>query len=79
LLQRVFRFDVLTCRRCSGRLRVLAVIMDPLVVRRILEHLDLPADPPQVAAARGPPQMSFDDLDLGEAGFVDPPFSEFSS
>ena len=77
LLQRVFKFDVLSCRRCSGRLRVLAVIMDPFVVRRILEHLRLPADPPQVAPARGPPQMSFDDL--GDAGFVDPSFSEISS
>ena len=78
LLQRVYKIDVLTCRRCCGRLRVLAVIMAPQVVRRILEHLHLPADPPQLAPARGPPQRSFDDL--GEAGFfADLSLEELSS
>jgi hypothetical protein len=51
LLQRVFAVDVLVCPRCGGRMRVIATIDDPRVVRRILTHLGLmgdegpPADP----------------------------------
>ena len=39
LLHRVFAVDVLACPRCGGRMRILATIDDPLVVRRILAHL----------------------------------------
>ncbi|HZU40573.1 MAG TPA: transposase [Solirubrobacteraceae bacterium] len=48
LLQRVFAVDVLVCPRCGGRMRVLATIDDPDVVRRILAHLGL-------AGGDGPP------------------------
>jgi len=52
LLQRVFAVDALACPSCGGRMRVLATIDDPHVVRRILTHLGLlgapgpPPDPP---------------------------------
>ena len=36
--------------------KLLAFLTDQSVVRKILEHLDLPADPPPVAQARPPPQ-----------------------
>jgi hypothetical protein len=55
LLQRVFSVDVLACRRCGGRMRVLATIDDPRVVRRILSHLGLLGDagpPPRPAPWR---------------------------
>jgi hypothetical protein len=40
--------DVLASPRCGGRMRVIAVIDDPPVVRRILTHLRIldDADPP---------------------------------
>jgi hypothetical protein len=41
LLQRVFAVDVLACPHCGGRMRVVAVIDDPPVVRRILTHLGI--------------------------------------
>jgi len=44
LLQRVFSVDVLACPNCGGRMRVLATIDDPRVVRRILSHLGLLGD-----------------------------------
>jgi hypothetical protein len=44
LLQRVFAVDVLACPNCGGRMRLIATIEDPRVVRRILAHLGLPAD-----------------------------------
>jgi hypothetical protein len=45
LLQRVFAVDVLACPNCGGRMRVIATIDDPWVVRRILTHLGLLSDP----------------------------------
>jgi hypothetical protein len=53
----VFEIDVLHCPHCGGRRRLIALITEPLVVRRILRHLDLPCEPPPIAPARPPPQM----------------------
>jgi uncharacterized protein YbaR (Trm112 family) len=35
-MRRAFALDVLACPRCGGRLRVLATVEDPAVVRQIL-------------------------------------------
>ena len=51
LLRRVFALDVLACPRCGGRMRVVATIDDPAVIRKILAHLDLPVDEPPLAPA----------------------------
>jgi hypothetical protein len=57
MLRRVFQVDVLACEwpGCGGRMRILCAITSPAVIRRILEHLDLPSDLPAFAPARGPP------------------------
>ena len=47
LLQRVFSFDVLHCRHCGGRRKLIALTTDGVVVRKILDHLGLPTEPPQ--------------------------------
>jgi hypothetical protein len=39
-LKRVFVIDIETCRRCGGRLEVLASLEDPLVIERILAHVN---------------------------------------
>jgi hypothetical protein len=54
LLRRVFHVDVFLCE-CGGQRRLLAAILDPDPIRRILLHLRLPADPPDVASAKPPP------------------------
>ncbi len=54
LLQRTFEVDVLACAHCGGRLRVLSVLTEPEPVRRILEHLGMPADQIPLARARDP-------------------------
>jgi hypothetical protein len=36
LLARAFEVDVLACPRCGGRLRLLATIVDPAVIARVL-------------------------------------------
>jgi hypothetical protein len=55
LMKRTFGFDVLACPDCGGRLRLVALIDEGLVSRRILEHLGLPADVPEPRPARAPP------------------------
>ena len=53
-MPRALALDVVACPRCGGRLRLIAIVHDPGVVRAILAHLGLaPApDPPGPA----PPQ-----------------------
>ena len=43
LMARVFEIDVLKCRHCHGRLRIVAAIHPPVVTRKILDCLGLPA------------------------------------
>ena len=50
-----FGIDVLSCRRCKGRLQLVAVILDRKEVRRLLQHLRIWSDPLPVHPARGPP------------------------
>lgn len=38
-LKRVFAIDIEVCRRCGGKLKVIASIEEPAVIERILEHL----------------------------------------
>jgi len=79
LLKHVYAVDVLECARCGGRMRVIAFLSDPPVVRKILDHLHIPSSPPRTKPARSPPQ----DLPFGGWGdeaFIDPdPASEFDA
>ena len=60
LLQRVFGVEMATCPLCQrGVLRLIAVITQGEVIRKILRHLKLSADPPPIAPARSR-QESFD-------------------
>src|SRR5215831_1507626 len=52
LLQRVFGLEMVTCPFCQrGTLRLIAVITQGAVIRKILCHLKLAADPPPIAPA----------------------------
>jgi hypothetical protein len=53
LLQRVFALDMARCPLChQGTLRLIAVITQGEVIRKILRHLKLAADPPPLTPAR---------------------------
>jgi hypothetical protein len=39
LMHRAFGIDVLACAHCGGRLRLIATLHDPAVIRKILAHL----------------------------------------
>jgi hypothetical protein len=66
-----FGFDVLACPKCSGRLKLIALIDQPAVIEKILSHLGLPTEPPRARPARPPPEEP-EQLDLPES-FDDPP------
>ena len=57
LIRKIYEADPLVCPRCKGPMRVIALIDDPAVVRRILEHLGRWAPEP---AERGPPVQAPD-------------------
>ena len=57
LLRRVFAVDCLVCPRCSGLMTVIAYITEVAVVTKILTHLGLPSEPPELSPARGPAQL----------------------
>jgi hypothetical protein len=39
-LKRVFDIDIETCGKCGGDVKIIASIEDPMVIRKILAHLD---------------------------------------
>jgi hypothetical protein len=60
LMRRAFERDVRACPRCGGRMRLLATIADPPVIRRILAHLRLPPEGPDPSPSRPPPGATGD-------------------
>lgn len=60
LMRRAFAVDVLACRRCDARLRLIATIESPEAIRRILTHLGLPTILPRPDPARAPPGHTSD-------------------
>jgi len=83
LLKRTLQLDALKCPRCSEPMEVLALITDPDVVRKILNHLHLPADDPPRSPARTPSepfeQMSLEPGDEPGDDPDDDPFPSFPS
>jgi uncharacterized protein YbaR (Trm112 family) len=57
LMRRSLGLDVLACPRCGGRLTLIALIDEPAVVRRVLQHLGLPTEVPETRPARAPPLL----------------------
>jgi len=62
LMKRAYAVDVLACPRCQGPMRLVSVVQDERVARRILEHLGLPARaPPHGRPWRPALQLALDD------------------
>lgn len=61
LLRKVFGIDVESCHACGGKnVKIVAAIMTKSVIEKILNHIGLPPDIPEVTEARAPPQASFE-------------------
>jgi uncharacterized protein YbaR (Trm112 family) len=54
-MMRTFAVDVLCCPRCSGRLRLVALMTEPKEIGRYLRALGEPTEAPERSPARGPP------------------------
>jgi hypothetical protein len=65
-LKRVFNTDIETCSECGGDIRIIASIEDPLVIQKILAHLENTASSeaaallPDCRASPGLPAWLFD-------------------
>ena len=74
LLERTFAVDVLTCPSCQGRMRLLAVVKNPVSIARYLAAVGELTDVPSRAPGRGPPYWKSQVLrrqafgDQGEGG-----------
>ena len=53
LLKRVFDLDLEHCPNCGGELKIIAAILEQLVIEKILTHLGLQARAPPRSPARG--------------------------
>ena len=51
LMHRAFAIDVLACPHCGGRLRLIATLHDPAVIRRLLAHLGMARSGPSPGPA----------------------------
>ena len=57
-LKHVFGIDIETCPACAGAVQVIACIEDPVVIKRILDHLKQKAEvnePSPLPESRAPP------------------------
>lgn len=57
LIRRVYEIDPLICRECGGEMRILAFILQPVAIAKILDHLTrrarlVPRGPPAAGAAQ---------------------------
>ena len=59
-LKRVFNIEIVVCARCGGSIGVIACIEDPVVIEKILSHLNLhtPAEQAPSPNGRAPPQTA---------------------
>jgi hypothetical protein len=60
LIARTFGLKLERCSLCGAEMKVVAVITDPLSIRRYLEGTGQSAAIPEIAPARAPPQEEFD-------------------
>ena len=59
LLARIYECLPLQCPRCGQPMRIIAFVLDPPVIERILAHVGEPMEPPAILPARSPPQGEF--------------------
>ena len=51
LLKRIFAVDALKCNKCGNKMRILCAVNPPEAIRKILDCLGLPSQPPPIPPA----------------------------
>ena len=64
LISKVYHADPLVCKRCGGRLAIVAYITDEVAISRILDHLGLTPAPQE----RPPPTRELVRVPVDEEG-----------
>ncbi len=55
LIARICEVFPLLCPLCGGQIRLIAFIAEGTQISKILDHIGVDPDPPQISPARGPP------------------------
>ena len=63
-IKKIWKFDPLQCPNCSGQMKIVSFITDPILIKRILRHLGIwkqkfSRDPPNLAE-NGPAELVFE-------------------
>ena len=72
LIQKIYKVNPLLCPKCSGSMRIISLIDDAEIIKKILKHLDLwdvKRKPPP--CANGPPPEAFIIYDQSSAPSAD--------
>ncbi len=56
LPKRVFDIDIEQCA-CGGKLKLIALIEEPVVIKKMLKHLGLDPQPPPIGPASRPAEL----------------------
>ena len=56
LIVRIYEIDPLRCRHCGGAMQLIAFIVEPTVIVRLLDHLGEPSRALGMASIRGSPR-----------------------
>ena len=85
LIQKIYEVDPLTCRKCSGKMKVISVIENEEIIKKILKHLGLwdqkARPPPKVNSPPMTPEYHIDSTDSQLPAsdnylYVDPEYPE---
>lgn len=66
LIARIYEVFPLLCPMCGGQMRIIAFITEGAQIRRILDHIGVDSEPPQISPARGPPLWDDSDAQMDE-------------
>jgi hypothetical protein len=58
----LFEIFPLSCPKCNYPMRIISFIKDGHSVRKILNHINEPSEPPIIAPARGPPEFDYNQI-----------------
>ena len=54
-IARIYEVFPLLCPLCGGQMRLIAFITEGTRIWKILDHIGVDSEPPQISPARGPP------------------------
>ena len=72
LIARIFEVFPLLCPMCGGQMRTIAFITNRADIRQMLDYIGVPAEPPCISPARGPPLWEDCDAQADEAAQIEP-------